>query len=89
MNPKKTGTDDVISAKILETCNDSCTWFSNHLCSNIVTTGNFVEKLKLADITPIFEKKDPFNKEKYRAVSVLSEVSKIFERINKDRWIVR
>ena len=85
MNPKKTGTDNVISAKILRNCDDSCASFSNNLYNNIVTTGNFVEKLKLADITPIFEKKDPFNKEKYRAVSVLSEVSKIFERINKDR----
>ena len=87
MNPKKTGTDNVISAKILRNCNDSCAWLSNNLYNNIVTTGNFVEKL--ADVTPIFKKKDPFNKEKYRAVSVLSEVSKIFERINKDRWIVR
>ena len=62
MNPKKTGTDNVISAKILRNCDDSCASFSNNLYNNIVPTGNFVEKLKLADVTPIFKKKDPFSK---------------------------
>ena len=36
---------------------------------------------KLADISPIFKKKDGLDKENYRPVSVLHHVSKIFERI--------
>ena len=41
----------------------------------------FPNKLKLADITPVYKKKDPTLVENYRPVSVLPSVSKIFERI--------
>ena len=37
--------------------------------------------MKLADITPVFEKKDPLNKKNYRPVSVLPSISKIFEKL--------
>ena len=36
---------------------------------------------KLADVTPLFKKKDKTFVENYRPVSVLPTVSKIFERI--------
>ena len=42
---------------------------------------NFPQNLKLADITPVYKKKDPILAENYRPVSVLPSVSKIFERI--------
>ena len=41
----------------------------------------FPNKLKLADIIPVYKKKDPSLVENYRPVSVLHSVSKIFERI--------
>ena len=37
-------------------------------------------ELNLAEVTPVYKKKDPLNKENYRTVSVLSHVSKIFEK---------
>ena len=40
----------------------------------------FPNELKLADMIPIFKKKDPLNKENYRPVSILSPMSKVFER---------
>ena len=40
-------------------------------------------ELKLADTIPIFKKKNPLNKENYRPVSILSRMSKVFERIYK------
>ena len=36
--------------------------------------------LKLANITPVFKKVDRNSKENYRPVSILSNISKIFER---------
>ena len=39
------------------------------------------QNLKLADITPVYKKKDPTLVENYRPVSVLPTVSKVFERI--------
>ena len=37
--------------------------------------------MKLADITPVFKKKDPLDKTNYRPVSVIPTVSKLFEKI--------
>ena len=37
--------------------------------------------MKLADIIPVFKKKGPLKKENYRPVSILSTISKIFERL--------
>ena len=37
--------------------------------------------MKLAEITPVFKKKDPLNKENYKPVSVLPSISKIFEKL--------
>ena len=42
---------------------------------------SFSQNLKLADITPVYKKKDPTSVENYRPVSVLPSVSKMFERI--------
>ena len=36
--------------------------------------------MKLADITPVFKKKDPLNNENCRTVSVLPSISKIIEK---------
>ena len=47
----------------------------------ILLNKNFPENLKLADVTPIFKKKDETFVENYKPVSVLPTVSKILERI--------
>ena len=39
------------------------------------------EEIKLAEVSPIFKKKDNLDKENYRPVSALLHVSKVFERI--------
>ena len=49
-----------------------------NLCLN---KGEFPESLKIAEITPIYEKANPFEKDNYRPSSILSNISKIFERI--------
>ena len=42
--------------------------------------GKFPSEMKLADITPVFKKEDRINKENYRPISILSNLSKVFER---------
>ena len=41
----------------------------------------FPQNLKLAAITPVYQKKDPTLVENYRPVSVLPTVAEVFERI--------
>ena len=43
--------------------------------------GTFPEELKLAEVTPLFKKADPFGNVNYRPVSLLLNVSKVYERI--------
>ena len=47
----------------------------------MLSTGNFPDNMKLADITTVFKEKDPLKKENYRPVSVLSAISKNFEKL--------
>ena len=42
---------------------------------------NFYDNLKLADITPVFKKKNPLHKVNYRPVSVLLGISEVFENL--------
>ena len=46
-----------------------------------IKTGIFPSNLKLADISPIFKNGEKHSKLNYRPVSILSAVSKIFERL--------
>ena len=41
----------------------------------------YLDDLKLAEMSLVFKKKDDLDKENYRSVSVLSHVSKVFERV--------
>ena len=47
----------------------------------ILLNKNLPENLKLADVSPIFKKKDETFVQNYRPVSVLPTASKIFERL--------
>ena len=81
LNSKKSGTQNDIPAKILKKCTSSTAPVLQKLFNGILRTGNFPDKLKLADITPVFKKNNPLEKENDRPASVLLIVSKIFERI--------
>ena len=46
-----------------------------------ILSGKFPDCLKLADVTPVHHKEDPTDKSNIRPVSVLSLISKVFERV--------
>ena len=41
----------------------------------------FPDRLKEAQVTPLFKKNDPLDKKNYRPVSVLTNISKVFEKV--------
>ena len=70
-----------IPTKIIKT---NCDIFSNFIHSSYNKTiekSEFPRALKLADVTPIFKKGERTEKGNYRPVSILSNLSKIYERI--------
>ena len=59
---------------------ESCFEVLKKLFNNTTLISNFPDKLKAADVSPIFKKDDPQKSKNYRPVSVLPVVSKVFER---------
>ena len=53
----------------------------NHAINN----GTFPQNMKLADVTPVFKKDNRHLKNNYRPVSILSSMSKIFERLMRNQ----
>ena len=82
LDSKKVGSYKNILTKILKETSEIS---SKHLAKiwneQVIRSMNFFNELKLADIIPIFKNKDLTLAKKYRPVSVLPCVSKVFERI--------
>ena len=70
-----------ISVDILKSTVDIHLQFITNSINLSIKNGCFPEELKLAEVSPIFKKKDDLDKENYRPVGVLPHVSKVFERI--------
>ena len=78
---KKASTFKNITPKVLKDSIESCSEVLTKLFNNTILTSNFPDKLKVADVSPIFKKDDPQKSKNYRPVSVLPVVSKIFKRL--------
>ena len=70
-----------IPSKILKLSLDCYLPELTKIINNCFENGDFPDELKLAEVLPIFKKHDSLLKENYRPVSILSHVSKIFERL--------
>ena len=82
LNSKKTGTFGNNSTKVLKDSSDICDSILQDIRNyEILGKQYFTKNLKLADVTPLYKKKDPTLFENYRSVSVLSCVFQVFERI--------
>ena len=70
-----------IPAKIIiSNCDIFIPILHNNFNNNIIN-GIFSFDLKLSDITPTYKEKDRILKENYRSISILSAISKIYEKL--------
>ena len=82
LNSSKQGTFKNIPTKCLKESSDICSKYLLNIWNNeIVRNGYFPDKLKLADVTPVFKKDDATQAKNYRPISVLPTISKVFERL--------
>ena len=81
LNPNKANTSYNIPVKNLKDNVDISGNVLFKIINNDITNSNFPDKLKLAEITPLKKDNDVMNKTKYRPVSILPSISKIYERI--------
>ena len=87
-NPKKAITHKNIPPKILKSSSEATVNTLLRLFNETITKGVLSDSWKHADVTPVFEKGDPFDKKNYRLVSVLPAISKIYEKAKAfEKWL--
>ena len=74
-----------IPTKILEQNSDYCAEYFYENINQCISKSIFPSDLKLADITPVYKKKSKNSKDHYRSVSILSNISKIYEKCTYDQ----
>ena len=85
LNPAKTSQQTDIPTRILK---ENLDFFSKYFYENInfcIENSEFPFDLKVADVTPIHKKKSRNSKDNYRPVSILPNISKIYERCLYDQ----
>ena len=80
LDPHKATGHDTIPARILQDCATTITFPLTCLINEIITSAYVPIDWKLAEICPIFKKDDALDKTKYRPVSILVILDKIFEK---------
>ena len=60
---------------------DSCYKEISYHINNSIEKNTFPDNLKKADVSPVFKIGDPHIKENFRPISVLSTLSKVFEKL--------
>ena len=85
LDPKKSTGVDLIPPKIIIAGSESLAIPIRDMANTIINRGQFPESLKLAQVTPIYKKDDPFIEKNYRPVSILPTLSKLYERVISDQ----
>ena len=81
LNTKKASTIESIPPQILKENEDIFAPLLSTIFNNSLLQKTFPEDLKLGDITPLFKSDKTTEKRNYRPITVLSALSKVFERL--------
>ena len=81
IDPGKASGPDGIGSKMLKIAGDSIVPSLTRLFNLSLTLQQFPTSWKKANVTPIFKKEDPSDVNNYRPISLLSCLSKLFEKI--------
>ena len=85
LDASKATQSDGIPIKIIKNNFDIFSKFFQANLNNIIETTTFLEQLKYADVKRVFKKDSRTVKKNYRPISILPDVSKIYERcLNKE-----
>ena len=84
-NTKKTSAD--LPTHIFKLTSDLSFSAVTKLANEMVQRCVFPEKLKFADVSPVFKNGDVTKKNNYRQISVLPSLSKVFERLLSKQFL--
>jgi hypothetical protein len=81
LKPKSSSGFDEISTKMLKNVKCEIVDILTLMVNQSLQTGIFPDKLKIAKVIPIHKKDEIYKIENYRPISLLSSVSKVFEKV--------
>ena len=81
LEPKASSVLDGQSSKLLKPISNILAPILSVIINQSLYTGIFPDKLKIAKVLPLFQKGDAWLMENYRPISLLSTLSKVFERV--------
>jgi len=87
LEPKKTPDYNDISMFLLKECSYQLINPLTNIFNKSFSTGTFPNKMKTARVVPIFKSGDNSNPDNYRPISLLSNFSKILEKIIANRLV--
>ena len=79
LNRKKATLSNDIPTKIIQQFSNIVTNFLSNNFNSCIESVMFPDKLKLAEVVPVFKKNDKKDKINYRPISILSNISKIYQ----------
>ena len=85
LDPKKASQKSDMNTNIIR---KNAAFFAKYICDDInasIRSSNFHNELKEADIVPVHKKKSKLSKENYRPISILPNISKVYERCLYDQ----
>ena len=80
LNTKKASKSDDMPTKVIKEFGTFFADFPQKNFNSCLETGSFPEDLKCAEVVPIYKKNDKKDKSNYRTISLLSNISKVYER---------
>ena len=81
LKPKQSAGHDSISSKLLKDIGHIIAPTLSVIINQSLYTGIFPKQLKTAKVIPLFKKGEETSIENYRPISLLSSISKVFERV--------
>ena len=70
-----------IPVKIIKENKDLISCYVYNNLNNALSSSQYLNGLKYADVTPVFKKDDKSDKINYRPINILPNLSKVYERI--------
>ena len=85
LNRKKASQATDIPVKIIKENKDAISFYVFHNFNSALSSCSFPTALKYADVQPAFKKDDKTDKENYRPIIILPNLSKVYERLMYDQ----
>lgn len=87
LKPSSSAGHDGVNVNVLKACSQNISVSLSVAVNNIIESGTFPDRLKIAQVTPIFKKGDKNKIENCRPISILPVFSKIVEKVIYNRII--